>query len=282
MLGLPNSNFLKNISNKNIEYIKNKINTIPLITTNFTEKTITIKKTKFNIEGLLCKGASKQIFVLKNNKKDSSIVYRCPLIKFDNDSLIINNFIENFIHLFLSDMNKNKILKIYQLGYNPDYNFLCSFIDKMDGTLYGYLKKDDLDFKIKFKTLLKELYEIALLLEELQDKFKFVHNDLKCDNIFYKNDKFYLGDFDNSSLEIKHYKINWQEFNQKKDLFILTQSLFFSFNDDNWRKYFFKYFPIIDNIKNQKEFHQLYNYKNINDIYIPSNYKKIIENILSN
>jgi thiamine kinase-like enzyme len=152
----------------------------------------------------------------------------------------------------------------------------------MDGTLYGYLKKDDLDFKIKFKTLLKELYEITLLLEELQDKFKFVHNDLKCDNIFYKNDKFYLGDFDNSSLEIKHYKINWQEFNQKKDLFILTQSLFFSFNDDNWRKYFFKYFPIIDNIKNQKEFHQLYNYKNINDIYIPSNYKKIIENILSN
>jgi hypothetical protein len=282
MLGLPNSNFLKNISNKNIEYIKNKINTIPLITTNFTEKTITIKKTKFNIEGLLCKGGSKQIFLLKNNKKDSSIVYRCPLIKFDNDSLIINNFIENFIHLFLSDMNKNKILKIYQLGYNPDYNFLCSFIDKMDGTLYGYLKKDDLDFKFKFKTLLKELYEIALLLEELQDKFKFVHNDLKCDNIFYKNDKFYLGDFDNISLEIKHYKINWQEFNQKKDLFILTQSLFFSFNDDSWKKYFFKYFPIIDNIKNQKEFHQLYNYKNINDIYIPSNYKKIIENILSN
>jgi hypothetical protein len=46
--------FLKNILNKNIIYIKDKINSIPLIYTNLLEKTITIKKNKFNIVGLMC------------------------------------------------------------------------------------------------------------------------------------------------------------------------------------------------------------------------------------
>jgi hypothetical protein len=63
-----------------------------------------------------------------------------------------------------------------------------------------------------------------------------------------------------------------EEFNPKKDLFILTQSLFLSFNFD-----FFKNFPLIKNIKTQSEFHKLYQYKNIDDIYLPKNYKKILK-----
>ena len=259
--------FLKNILNKNIMYIKDKINSIPLIYTNLLEKTITIKKNKFNIVGLICRGASKQIFLLKNN--DRELVYRCPFIRLDNDTLIVNNFTENFIHLFLSNLNKNKILKVYYLGFNPEYHFIASFVEKMDGTLYGYLKREDLDFETKSKVLIKELYEIAFLLEELQDEYKFVHNDLKCDNIFYKGKNFYIGDFDNASMT------RAEEFNPKKDLFILTQSLFFSFNFD-----FFKKFPLIQNIKTQNEFHKLYQYKDIDDIYLPKNYKKTLKGII--
>jgi len=261
-----NEEFLKNILNKNIIYIKDKINSIPLIYTNLLEKTITIKKNKFNIVGLMCRGASKQIFLLKNNNRE--LVYRCPLIKLDNDTLIVNNYTENFIHLFLSNLNKNKILKVYYLGFNPEYHFIASFIEKMDGTLYGYLKREDLDFETKTKVLIKELYEIASLLEELQDEYKFVHNDLKCDNILYKGKNFYIGDFDNTTM-------TKEEFNPKKDLFILTQSLFLSFNFD-----FFKKFPLIQNIKTQNEFHKLYQYKNIDDIYLPKNYKKILKGII--
>jgi hypothetical protein len=33
-------------------------------------------------------------------------------------------------------------------------------------------------------------------------------------------------------------------------------------------------------IKTQNEFHKLYQYKDINDIYIPKNYKKILKGIV--
>lgn len=269
--------FLKHISNKNINFIKEKIKSLPVIYINLFEKTIVLKKKTFIILGFICRGSSKQVFLIINNNLE--LVYRCPLIKLNNDTLVINNFIENFIHSFLSNLNNSKILKVYYLGYNSEYNYIASFIEKMDGTLYGFLKKENIDFKTKLNILLKELYDIAYLLEELQNKYKFVHNDLKCDNIFYKDTNFYIGDFDNTSIEIEKNKINWQEFNQKKDLFILTQSLYFSFNDKNWRENLFKYFPVIENVTNQNDFHQLYNYKDIDDIYIPSNYRQILKNL---
>ena len=164
----------------------------------------------------------------------------------------------------------------------------------MDGTLFNLLNQDDINFKNKLVFLLRALYDITNLIQELQDKIKFVHHDLKCDNIFYKkiDDRynFYLGDFDNSRIQIDNYVIKNQKtvipdnnFYCKKDLFILTNSLFYSFNDSNWKEKFFYKFPIIKNIiNNQKEFHTLYNYKDedINDIYIPSNYIIIIKQML--
>jgi hypothetical protein len=75
-----------------------------------------------------------------------------------------------------------------------------------------------INFNVKIKLLKKCLYDITTLIEELQKKFKFVHNDLKCDNIFHKNKKFYLGDFDNSRIEINNCVItNSEETVKTKD-----------------------------------------------------------------
>lgn len=297
--------FLENISNKNFNYIKSKIELIPLINHYFNEndkKIIFTKKNKiytFDILGFICKGSSNQTYLIKNNSNDKLSVYRCALSDLQEDIKIINNFIECFIHSFLSIIdekyliNKNKIMKLRHLGYNPKYKFISIFVDKMDGTLYTLLTNKDINFKNKLIILLQSLYDITTLLIELQDKFKFVHHDLKCDNIFYKyiDNKyiFYLGDFDDSRIEIKNYIIKSQktiipdnDFYYKKDLFILTNSLYYSFNDKDWKDNFFYKFPIIQKIKSQEQFHTLYNYKDeeIDNIYIPANYKVIIKSLI--
>jgi hypothetical protein len=298
--------FLENISNRNFDYIKSYINLIPLIKHYFegNNKNIIIEKKekqyKFDIIGFICKGASNQTYLIKNINNNKLSVYRCPIVDLKEDRLILNNFIESFIHAFLSIIdekyliNKNKIMRLNHLGYNPKYKFISSFVDKMDGTLYSLLADENNNFKNKLMLLLKALYEIASLVEELQDKIKFVHHDLKCDNIFYKKidneHNFLLGDFDNSRIEIKKIiiknqktKIPDNDFYSKKDLFILTNSLYYSFNDLNWKSKFFYKFPVIQNIiSNQDKFYELYNYKDeqIDDIYVPSNYKIIIKKLV--
>jgi hypothetical protein len=297
--------FLENISNKNFNYIKTNIELMPLINHYFNEndkKILFTKKNKtytFDIIGFICKGSSNQTYLIKNNNNNKLSVYRCPITDFKDDIIIINNFIESFIHSFLSIVdekyliNKNKIMKLHHLGYNPKYKFISSFIDKMDGTLYSLIKYE-VSENTKFQVLLKALYNITCLLEELQEKIKFVHHDLKCDNIFYKkiDDQynFYLGDFDNSRIEIKKYIIKNQktiipdnDFYYKKDLFILTNSLYYSFNTKEWKDKFFHKFPVIEKIINsQDKFHTLYKYKDnaIDDIYIPSNYKSKIKELI--
>jgi hypothetical protein len=297
--------FLENISNKNLNYIKANIDLIPLIRHYFEgdKKNIIIERKNkihtFDILGFICKGSSNQTYLIKNTTNNKLSVYRCPIIDLKEDIIIINNFIECFIHSFLSIIdekyliNKNKIMKIYHLGYNPKYKFISSFVDKMDGTLYSLIKYE-VSENTKFQVLLKALYNITCLLEELQEKIKFVHHDLKCDNIFYKKIgdqyNFYLGDFDNSRIEIKKYVIKNQktiipdnDFYYKKDLFILTNSLYYSFNNKDWKDKFFYKFPVIEKIINsQNKFHTLYEYKDnaIDDIYIPYNYKITIKSLI--
>ena len=304
-LNIDNS-FLENISSKNINYIKSNIKLIPLVKHYFdnNNKNIIIERKdkifKFDILGFICKGSSNQTYLIKNINNDKLSVYRCPIDESKADIIIINNFIESFIHSFISIIdkkyliNKNKIMNLNYLGYNPKYKFISIFIEKMDGTLYSFLKYDESNFKNKLIILLKALYDISSVIEELQDKIKFVHHDLKCDNIFYKKIEneynFYLGDFDNSRIEIKKHIIKNQktiipdnDFYYKKDLFILTNSLYYSFNDKIWTENFFNKFPIIQIIIDDKEkFYNLYNYKDkeIDDIYIPLNYKKALKKII--
>ena len=145
--------------------------------------------------------------------------------------------------------------------------------------------------------LMKALIQIICLIEHLQNKFKFIHNDLKANNIFYKvidvakglipdNLYFYIADFGASQLEINdkliYCNINLAKnklFNKRKDLHTLINSLYFSFNDAEWIFNFFGKFklnPLI--INNHQEFTKLYylDIDEINELYEPKNFREYI------
>jgi len=291
--------FIDNIVKKQYDKIKLKINHIGILTHSFKNKAQSLVYYKdnnykiYDIIGFMCKGTFNQTYLIRDRDTNLEYVYRCPINPITRKELIIDNFIESFLNFFLSTIspyleNRNKIIKVEKIGFNSKYNFITSIIELMDGTLFGLLNDNKINFNVKIKLLKKCLYDITTLIEELQKKFKFVHNDLKCDNIFHKNKKFYLGDFDNSRIEINNCVITNSEetvktkdFQSKKDLFILINSLFFSFNNEEWRKKFFNYLPIMKDIKTEDNFHTLYSYKDdqIDDVYIPSNFIKIIKKI---
>jgi hypothetical protein len=291
--------FIENIVKKKYDKIKLKINHLGILTHSFKNNAQSLVYYKdnnhkiYDIIGFMCKGTFNQTYLIKDRSTSLEYVYRCPINPITKKELIIDNFIESFLNFFLSTIspyleNRNKIIKVEKIGFNSKYNFITSIIELMDGTLFGLLSDVKFDFNDKLKFLKKALFDIGSLLEELQKKFKFVHNDLKCDNIFHKKKKFYLGDFDNSNIEINNCVITnseetvkTKEFQSKKDLFILINSLIYSFNNEEWKQRFFNYFPIISNIKNEEDFHTLYSYRDeqIDDVYIPSNFIKMLKKI---
>ena len=68
------------------------------------------------------------------------------------------------------------------------------FMEKLDGTLEHFLNQENYNIDI----LLSCLFQISFGLSYLQNKFKFVHNDLHINNIMYKN----------TDIEFLYYKIN--------------------------------------------------------------------------
>ena len=227
-----------------------------------------------------------------------------PLI---NGTLIIFTFIAVMralgdIFVALVIVFANNILKIVYLGYCPKINSVASIIDYMDGNLFYILQKDTVEQEIKLQIVIKAIYVIIELITKLQKDLEFTHNDLKSDNIFFKfinikdvyeadNISFYLGDFESATIKINEYNVGNsylsvdKTINRKKDLFILINSIYFSFNDEKWYESFFKYFPVVENIKfDQENFHKLYHYKNedINDMYLPENVKDILDKNFKN
>ena len=153
----------------------------------------------------------------------------------------VHSLVPDLQNIFL-DYKKNKVLGVMEL---------C------DGTLKDLLFDDDISFNEKFKIIINVLYQVSFYLIILQNRFKFVHNDLKINNILFKKGvkfkrkiyNFVLTDFGFSRLEIfneltfskllviasskqtKNYK-NSLKFNQNKDLYFLFHNiLYFSQNN---------------------------------------------------
>ena len=115
---------------------------------------------------------------------------------------------------------------------------------------------------------------------------------LRINSLYDVNNlSFYIGDFDSSILKIDEYYIGnnyYNEnytFNKKKDLFLLINSLFFSFNSDLWKETFFNNFKMVDNIvDNDGTFHSLYTYNDdkIDDMYDPINFRKLFDSNYGN
>ena len=321
--------FLNKLSEKDVDYIKKMIYQLPLFILDLSSemndtKNLIVKKylskrevtKKFKVGTFINKGTYNQVYNIVDNDSNLPYVYRLPNFTFETHNNLVNNFIETFIHSFLTLYQKtylltkksvleenwgnNSILKIKHFGFNQKTSIISSITDKMDGTLYQALSIPTMSIGKKIEILVKALFQIICLIEHLQDKFKFVHNDLKANNIFFKiidnkkidlyhpnNLHFFISDFDASRIEIEGKTIIGNthlspdsSFNSRKDLFLLLHSLLYTFNSSEWMLNFFNKFNLDSSIiGNQTKFHELYMYKInvINDLFEPVKLKIFLE-----
>lgn len=310
-------NFLDNISLKtNKEYIKLKIFKSPIIIHNFDDSfkntnEIIIKKCtstgneikNFEMVSYLGKGSYNLVYKIKDLSSNIDYAYRIPKFKLNKIEILIDNYIEIFIHAFFSIYQKiyllkntNNILKLKYFGYDNNNNSISSIIDVMDGSLMDILLIKSIPIDQKILILVKALIQITCLIEHLQKEFRFVHNDLKSNNIFYKiidrtkddlytldNIYFFIGDFGSSRFELNNKIIignqdlaNDTSFNSRKDLLLLINSLYYSFNDASWIFNFFGKFTLDSKIpNNHTNLLKLYylNEVDIDKLYEPNNFK---------
>jgi hypothetical protein len=324
-------NFINELSNRNHTYIQSQIKNIPSIT--YTKHThnndiafISVNDThKFTIDKYINKGRHNHIYLIsnqtnnqnnqinnqtnnQNNQIKEQYIYRLSLYVNLPNSRIIDNFIESFFIAFFSiyqkiiliKKNKNYFVSLLHLCYNKQHSFISSISQKMDGTLAQLLSNQTFSIDERLNILIRALNQLTRILKHLQKHMKFVHNDFKSDNIFYKiknnncdnlfdplNLDFYISDFDSTQIEINNVKIIGNIFfssntcfNPKKDLFLLIHSIYFFLHCSEWKNKFFNFFPIIDNIVgSEKNFHLLYKMTDINDIYLPDNLYKHIKKL---
>lgn len=321
--------FLSKISLKDVNYIKKLIYDLPIFIQELSDtmedsENLIIKKCtstgeekkRLQLGTYINKGTYNQVYNIIDMESGSSYVYRMPIYKFTDINALTNNFIETFIHSFLSIYQKkflltkktnleenwgdNSILKLRHFGFSPKAGLISTITDKMDGTLYDILSIPGMIQPQKINILVKALFQITCLTEHLQEKFKFIHNDLKANNIFYKildkskadlynptNLHFFVSDFDASRIELEGNVIIGNAslspnltFNPKKDLFLLINSLYYSFNTPEWVFSFFGKLGLDPSIiGNIDKFHTLYGYdeSHISDFFLPENFKRYLE-----
>ena len=309
--------FLQALSTRNSDYIRDKIMNLPIFsfsseyimdTSCMILKYVTNKNKvkKYWIKSYINKGTYNETFLIYNLKKRKNYVYRRVIDKVTDIKILTNNYIEGFIHSFLTCYQSlylkqgfKNILKIHLIGYQGGFQYISSVTDKMDGTLFTILTQKSIDTLQKIKIVKKMLGQIFNILEDLQTKFNFTHNDLKSDNIFFKfknsntknqfdpnNINFYIGDFDAATININGMTIIanpnlsiHKEFNNRKDLYLLLHSLYFNFYSQQWIDNFFYLFEMNHKTPGSvDEFHKLYRLKKdeIPEIYEVKNMKNYL------
>ena len=323
-----NRGFLENLSIKNKEYIKNIIYDLPMFiheVSNTMEDSANLiikkcspsgeEKKTVKMTSYINKGTYNQVYNVVDLESGQNYAYRFSNFRFTNDDNLVDNFIETFIHSFLSLYQKrylltnrtsleenwgdSNILKLRHFGYNPKIGLISIITDKMDGTLYDVLSIPGMILPQKINILIKALVQITCLIEHLQEQFKFIHNDLKANNVFFKildktkpdvyhpnNLHFFVSDFDASRIEINGHIIIGNihlspdtTFNSRKDLFLLMHSLYYSLNSPDWVFGFFGKFGLDASIiGDESKFHSLYKYNkdSISDFFEPTNLKRFL------
>ena len=169
----------------------------------------------FRIERFLKKGSYHDIFSGIDTNNDKIIVIRKQREK--NKTDLFDSISDFFIHSILS-LYQGKILinykhyrgkliipKIISLGVNQSKNKILGIMNIFNGTLLKIINYDKIELEIKLKVIFNCLNQIAYYLEHFQMIFKFNHNDLKINNIFYKS-KYKLSELNNENInEIRFF-----------------------------------------------------------------------------
>ena len=235
-------------------------------------------------------------------EKNSQIyIKKRPIVKNKDDlkasktDAIISALLSSVQELYLENKSiiSPKIYAIYKEKENKD-KIYSIYMDRYEGdtfNLFCALNLNDID---KIKLVFQLLLQISSILLLLQDSFKFMHNDLKANNIlYYRLDKskpiasnnitFIISDFGGSNIEINNKKIegfiigNQFNFDKGKDIFLLIH-IIITFQISKYKKMVTNFFKtIFDSIdlkyckKNDEIWHHLYRMNKYPDEFHPSN-----------
>lgn len=233
-------------------------------------------------------------------------------------------FIESLIQNYLYYLNKKYIAKVYCVGIDINYFFGDILMENIKyKTLEKYIESNEYKkYNVikKYKILLIILLELGEIIKYYQDKCKFIHGDLKYNNIMVKIDKkckIKIIDFGFSSLYIPienneyyitnidcwHYEKNFRNINYKIEdkthidlLFFTIHFIITTYLYQNIEFIIINKILKLFEINNLNELYERYSrditfvyeysrmkqHKSYYKNFIPNNYIKIIKNELSN
>ena len=244
-------------------------------------------------------GSFGTIFLIEKNSKNyikkKPIAHNKDDLKAAKTDAIISALLSSVQELYLE--NKAIICpKIYAINKEQENSqkIYSIYMEKYEGDIFNMFCAINLNDIDKIKLVIQMLLQISNILLLLQDSFKFMHNDLKANNIlYYRPDKtkpitsnnitFIISDFGGSNIEINNKKIegfimgNQYNFDKGKDIFLLIH-IIITFQISKYKKMVTNFFEtIFDSIdlkyckKNDDIWHQLYQMDNYPDEFHPSN-----------
>jgi hypothetical protein len=153
----------------------------------------------------------------------------------DLEISFVDAFIHSVLYIYQTIMLKKLvkfIVPIRLVTYDKRRNKLVIFLDYIDHNIYEILsvKNTSLDIHKKIELAIDTYYQLSCTLELLQEKLKFVHYDLKGNNIYIFNEKkinsVLLSDFGSSRLVIMDYVISGEEFFDLSSCFTETRDMY--------------------------------------------------------
>lgn len=293
----PNKNELKNKSHINF-FIDNNIENIE----------------QYKFYEHISTGSYNQVHVVKDMKTGKKYAYRHNIDFIENEIEYINNYIEHFIHWKLKD--EPNILQPYRIFYNKKTSLVGGLFELMDGTLADILINDSIITSIKIEIWIDCLKKLIIILENLQKKYNFVHNDFKTNNVFFKfkdnkphsssfsklnkatalalaivdssNLEWYIGDFDFSRVVMDdkiiygnyvYNKDNSRKYNPRFDLFIFVNSTYINLNNIIAKEILWA--KIKTEQCTHETFHKIYKrkYEEIPEIFEPNNFLNLLKDL---
>ena len=269
-----------------------------------------IDEKSFEIKSLTS-GAYGNLFILKN--KDKQYVLKKPAADEIGDKRAseaeasISAILSSFQHIYLKKKyfsgSISKIIPKTYAIYDCKVSGMKNIImEKLKGDIFDIVGDLDLEKIDDRKFLIELLYQISSHLYLLQKYFKFMHNDLKQNNILYKlkdeskpishdNILFVISDFGGSTITFNEkiikgeVKGNDLYYDKAKDLYLLVHIIITYIKSHhkksliNFLKILFDEINLKDCIKKDDTWHKLYEKSSYPKEYEPANLLKKLHKI---